>query len=180
MVDISEILTKGGGPRLDFLRYCVMSINMEPIFVFLVDEYRLRATRDAAVALFDVFCARQALARLSAYELLPPRELLVEAAIARIRAEPVHPPESADDESAIAPATPSRNLFDAIVRGVRDDTHGRLARLSSTYDPALTPEENLPGGKMSAVQRQFVDNVWHPVVKPRLVAAGFWRIATVA
>ena len=72
-----------------------------------------------------------------------------------------------------AVATPSRNLFDAIVRGVLQDAQGRLARMSSTYDPALTPEENLPGGKMSEGQRQFVENVWHPILKPQLVARGF-------
>ena len=182
VVDITEILERGGAPRHAFLRYCVLSMNMEPMFVFLAQEYRLRPGHAAALALFDVFCARQASARLRAYELLPPRELLVEAAIAGIRAQwtQMQSPEPPDEASAIRLATPSRNLFDAIVRGVLQDANGPLARVSSTYDPALTPEENLPGGKMSEGQRHFVENVWHPIVKPRLVAAGFWQIATVA
>jgi len=182
VVDIPEILEQGGAQRLAFLRYCVLSFSMEPMFVFLVEEFRLRPGHAAALALFDVFCARQAPARLPADEWLPPRELLVEAKIARIRAQwtQMQLPEPPDEESAIAVATPSRDLFDAIVHGVKQDAQGRLARLSSTYDPALTPEENLPGGKMTAGQRQFVENVWHPILKPRLVRAGFWRIVTVA
>ena len=182
MVDIPEILTKGGAQRLAFLRYCVLSFNVEPLFVFLVQEYRLRSSHAAALALFDVFCARHAPARLRADELLPPRELRVEAEVARIRAQwdQMQLPEPPDEESAIPVATPARDLFDAIVHGVLQDAKGRLARVSSTYDPARTPEENLPGGKMTEGQRQFVDSVWHPLLKPRLVAGGFWRIATVA
>jgi len=63
---------------------------------------------------------------------------------------------------------------------VQQDAQRRLTRISSTYDPTLTPEENLQGGRLNAGQRQFVENVWHPILKPRLVRAGFWRIATVA
>ena len=183
MADIAVILSQGGAQRLAFLRYCVLSFSMEPLFDFLVQEYRLRTSHAGALALFDVFCARQAPARLPAYELLPPRELSLESEIERLRAQwdgVQSAPESVEGEPAIALALPARELFDAIVRGIRQDAHGRLARMGSTYDPALTPEENLPGGKMTAGQRQFVDGVWHPVLKPRLVAAGFWRIATVA
>ena len=182
MIDIPEILTRGGAQRIAFLRYCVLSVSMEPVFVFLVQEYRLRPGHAAALALFDVFCARQAPARLPAHELLPPRELLVEAAIARIREQwtQMRAPEPPDEDSAISITTPLRNLFDAIVRGVQQDASGRLARLSSTYDPRLTPEENLPGGKLTAGQRYFVEKVWQPVVKPRLAGGGFWPIANIA
>ena len=182
MVDITSILAKGGAQRLAFLRYCVLSFSVEPLFVFLAQEYRLRPSHAAALALFDVFCARQAPARLPAEEWLPPRALLVEAEITRIRAQwnQMQSPEPPDEESATPVATPSRNLFDAIVRGVQQDAQGRLARVSSTYDPARTPEENLPGGKLTQGQRGFVENVWHPILKPRLAAAGFWQIATVA
>lgn len=182
MVDIPEILAKGGAQRLAFLRYCVLSMSMEPVFVFLAGEYRLRPGHAAALALFDVFCAGQAAARLPAYELLPPRELLVEAAIVRIRTQwtQMQSPQPPDEESAIPNTTSPRNLFDAIVRGVWQDAQGRLALMSSTYDPVLTPEENLPGGKLTAGQRHFVEKVWHPVVRPRLVGVGFWQIATVA
>jgi hypothetical protein len=181
-VDIPQILARGGAPRLAFLRYCVLSATLEPMFVFLAREYRLRPCHAAALALFDVFCARQAPARLAAYELLPPRELRLEAAIAHIRAQwtQMQSPASGDDEVTLAVATPAAHLFDALTAGVEQDATGRLARLRSTYDPRLTPEQNLPGGRMTAGQWHFVERVWHPILKPRLVGAGFWRIATVA
>jgi hypothetical protein len=33
---------------------------------------------------------------------------------------------------------------------------------------------------MTSAQRHFVDCVWQPVIRPRLAAAGFWRILTIA
>jgi len=163
------------------LRYCVISTRIEPLFFFLTDEYRLRPTHAAALALYDVFCAQTAPARLGTYELLPPRELTVSAAIARIREEwqQFHAPQVCEPPEPIDVRTPSRNLFDRIARGVRDDPAGRWARVSSDFDPRLTPQENLPGATMSAGQRHFVENVWHPVAKPRLVTAGFWQVATI-
>jgi hypothetical protein len=89
-------------------------------------------------------------------------------------------PEPPDEDSAVSIAVPLRNVFDAIARGVQQDGSGRLARLASTYDPLLTPEQNLPGGKLTAGQRYFVENVWQPLVKPRLAAGGFWPIANIA
>jgi hypothetical protein len=182
VIDIGEILARGGAPRIAFLRYCVLSISMEPVFVFLAQEFRLRPGHAAALALFDVFCARQAPARLPASEFLPPRELLLEAAIAGIRAQwmQMQSPVPPDEDAALAVATPARTLFDAVSSGVRTDAHGRLAELSATYDPLLTPEENLPGRKINAGQRHFVERVWQPIVKPQLGRAGFWQIATVA
>jgi hypothetical protein len=32
---------------------------------------------------------------------------------------------------------------------------------------------------MTAGQKAFVENVWRPRVRPALVAAGFWRVATI-
>lgn len=182
MIDIDEILTRGGRARIDFLRYCVMSINIEPVFLFLAGEYRLRPAHAAALALFDLFCAADAPARLTAHELLPPRELGLGLEIARIReswAELQTPPSADDEEPRPVPPWPGRALFDALVRGVHADTHVRLAELATRYDPQRSPHENLPGGKLSTSQRQFVERVWTPIVRPRLTAAGFWQIATV-
>lgn len=182
MIDIADILAIGGAQRIALLRYCVLSVSMEPMFLFLAREFRLRPDHATALALFDAFCARQAPARLPAYELLPPRELRVEAAILGVRAQwtQMQAPEPPEEDCAIAVSTPPRNLFDVIVNGVRQDAQGRLASLSAGYDPARTPEENLPGGKINAGQRHFVEKVWQPIVKPQLVRAGFWQIATIA
>lgn len=181
MVDIDETLKRGGAARLDFLRYCVMSINIEPLFLFTAGEYRLKPTHLGALALYDAFCATDAPARLSAHELLPPRELGVAAEISRIRDRwnAMQTTPEVDDDMRAVPPWPSRALFDALVKGVRADTHQKLTAIAAAYDPKLTPLENLPGGKLSAAQRQFVDRVWIPVVRPRLTAAGFWQVATV-
>ena len=183
MVDIHQTLTDGGKARIDLLRYSVMSITMEPLFLFLASEYRLRPTHKSALALFDVFCATQSRARLAAYELLPPRELGLSAEIAQIRgrwtALQSPPPEEEDESPRSVAPWPSRVLFDKLVQGLRSDASGRLAAVSTGYDPQLTPQENLPGGKMSAIQRQFVDQVWLPFARPRLVDAGYWQISAI-
>jgi hypothetical protein len=183
MIDIADTLARGGSRRVDLLRYCVMTIAMEPVFLFAAGEYRLRPTHTGALALFEVFCDPRSQARLSAYDLLPPRELALASEIARIRERWTAmqaPPPATDDEAArTVPAGPGRGLFDTLVRGVRADAHGKLAALSAAYDPALSPAENLPGGKMTASQRSFVDNVWQPFARPRLAAAGFWQIAAI-
>ncbi len=54
-----------------------------------------------------------------------------------------------------------------------------IRRIRETYDPALEPVENLPGGKMTAGQRMFVERVWRPKLRPHLVQAGFLRVASI-
>jgi hypothetical protein len=180
-VDIAEILTRGGAPRIALLRYCVMAVTMEPVFVFLTQEYRLRPTHAAALALYDVFCAPDAPARIKARAALPPRNLALVAAIRGIRqqwdylqgAGPLR------EDAGVSITTPYRNLFDPIARSVQSDAEGAFARLELSFDPELSPQENLPGGRMNAGQRHFVEKLWQPLVRPRLVAAGFWRIANI-
>ena len=162
-------------------------MNMEPLFVFLAAEYRLRPTHAGALALFDMFCAADAPARLAAYEILPPRELSLSAEVGRVRAQwsamqapPAETEEKEREEGARSvPAGPGRAMFDPLVKSVRVDSHRRLAAVSARYDPRLTPQENLPGGRLSATQRQFVDRVWRPIVRPRLGGAGFWQVSTI-
>ena len=181
MIDITDTLARGGRARIDLLRYCVMSIAMEPVFLFLAGEYRLRPAHASALALYDVFCEPQSAARLSAHGLLPPRDLRLATDIAQVRSRwaALQAPAQEDEEPRTVPAGPGRSLFDALVRGVRADANGKLATLSAAYDPQRSPAENLPGGRMNASQRSFVDNVWIPYARPRLAAAGFWQIATV-
>jgi len=70
-------------------------------------------------------------------------------------------------------------LFDPIARSVQNDAEGAFARLELRFNPQLSPHENLPGGRMNAGQRYFVEKIWQPVVRRRLVTAGFWRIANI-
>src|SRR5712672_724135 len=80
-VDIGRILTEGDKQRIALLRFCVMSVQMEPVFGFLVQEYRLRPACDAALALYDIFCAADAPARIHAPGVLAPMDLRVPAMI---------------------------------------------------------------------------------------------------
>ena len=180
-MDVAEILTRGGAPRIGLLRYCAMSVTMEPVFVFLTQEYRLRPTHVGALALYDVFCAPEAPARIKAGDALPPRNLPLVAAIQSIRGQWAYLQGAGQprEEAGVSITTPYRNLFDPIARSVQNDAEGAFARLELRFNPQLSPQENLLGGKMNAGQRYFVEKIWRPVVRPRLVAAGFWHIANI-
>ena len=181
LIDIGDILTRGGEQRIALLRYCVMSVAMEPVFVFLAGEYRMRPTHAGALALYDLFCAADAPARIQAPNALPPRSLHLSSAIQSIRAQGAQaqlPPQS-EDVVRIPITTPARTLFDAVVDDLRKDANGRYARVGSQFDPELAPVQQLPGGNMSPSQRHFRDTVWLPVARPRLVDAGYWQLANI-
>ena len=181
MRNIVEILSRGGEGRIALLRYAVMSITPEPLFLFLAQEYRLRPTHLSALALYDVFCAPGAAARVRSQVALPPRDLHLSAAIDLIRKQrsALQSPEQQEDGVRIWTTVPHRNLFDHLAAELQQDPDGSLARVAREYDPGRTPHQNLPDGKMNAAQKHFVDKVCRPVAKPMLVAAGFWQIATI-
>ena len=138
-MDVAEILARGGAPRIELLRYCVMSVTMEPVFVFLTQEYRLRPTHGAALALYDVFCAPSAPARIKAGDALPPRNLPLVAAIRSIRQQwdYLQGAEELREEAGVSITTPYRNLFDPIARSVQNDAEGAFARLELQFNPQL-------------------------------------------
>jgi hypothetical protein len=180
-VDIGEILLRGGEERVALLRYCVMSVTLEPVFVFLTHEYRLRPTHGAALGLYDVFCAPEAPAKVQALSALPPRNLRLSAAALSIRQQwtRLQSSEEPADGSSVWMSIPHKDLFDLVAETVRNDPGGHFAQVGARYDPRLTPQDNLPGGRMSAAQRRFVEKIWRPLARPRLVAAGFWQIANI-
>ena len=177
--NLDNILAQGGAPRIALLRLSVMSVTPAPVFVFLAQEYRLRPNHAAALALYDAFCAPQALARIDSSDVLPPQDLQLGYAVEILRRQwaQIQSPEPAGRITAIT--VPRRELFDVAVKACRDDATGGYRRIASSYNPELTPVQNLPGGKMTAGQRQFVEFVWKPEVRPALIAAGFWRIADI-
>jgi len=180
-IDIADILRCGDKRRVTLLQYCVMSMMMEPLFVFLVQEYRWHATHDAALALYDVFCDASAPARIRACEVLPPRNLQLASTARSLReqSKQLRDAEESGAGAGIAAAAPYHHLFDFVVDSLRNDPSGSYARVQREFDPDLTPEQNLPGGRMSPAQRHFVEGVWRPRARPRLVEAGFWRISTI-
>ena len=174
---IEALLAQGGERRIGILQYAVMAAMMEPVFLFLANEYRMRPGHQAALALYDVFCAPNAPARICVPSALPPRNLQLSVALERIRMQCRQQTAWAQNEAtAIAP---QRYLFDFVVQTLSKDSRGRIAQLRRRYDPSRSPAENLRGGKMTPGQKEFAERVWKPVVRPRLVAAGFWRIGTI-
>lgn len=166
-VDLDNVFAAGGQDLVDVLNYCARSVQMDPVFAFLVHDYRLLPNPGKAIALYDTFIAPGAPARLDASDLLPPRDLSLAKQIETLR-------------RSRTPVTPGKWIFDALDQHVRNNRRGAIARIKRRYNFKLTPTENLPGKKMTASQRQFVDQVWQPRIRPVLVSAGFRRIANIA
>jgi hypothetical protein len=186
-----EHFTRGGKPLLDLLSFCVMSYRVEALFAFLVREYRMKPTPPGALALFDVFCAAQAPARMRALEVLPPRNVVFRSELERIRELwlasqgtrlPGAPLEEGIEGPIALPSPPvaPRYVFDFVITHLQQLPEDPVGAAGRKFDPELSPAENLPGGRMTEGQRAFVERVWQPRVRPTLVAAGFWRVANVA
>ncbi|MDV6033347.1 MAG: hypothetical protein F9B45_25325 [Phycisphaera sp. RhM] len=208
------IMQRGGRELIELLTHCVFSFNTDVLFLYCVGEYQLRPQAVSAIAIYDVFCAPTAPARISDLSLIPPKDVRIEQTIAPLRqafqAATCDPPPSggvaggvadgvADDESGSAgqddrqdavqdestqpvrPAVPlpPRYLFDSIAASLSVSEQAKIATLEGYYDPKRTPQENLPGGELTAAQRAFVDHVWMPRIRPYLVSSGFWRVSTV-
>jgi len=197
-VNVGEVFARGGKGLIDLLEFCVISVRMDPVFVFLAGEFRTLPTAPGAVALYELFCARDAPARVSALRALPPYNLRLPAAVRPLaesleRAREAEAVVSVETEEGGGesggeaqtgelppPLFPARYIFDEVVRQLEDGRRGQLREVGELYDPSLTPHENLPGRRMTPGQKAFVERVWVPRVRPRLVAAGFRRIADIA
>jgi len=180
-VDVQAVLRAGGREAIKLLEFCVLSGQLEPVFGYLVSDYRTQATARRALALYDVFCAVGAPARMHADSALPPRNHGLLQDLQRIRADvlQVESYHATQPEHPRAVAIPPKYLFDRVCAVVDSPEHEAVRRIQERYDPALEPSENLPGGKLTASQRHFVDFVWRPQIRPYLVQAGFPRIATI-
>jgi|tagenome__1003787_1003787.scaffolds.fasta_scaffold20565808_2 hypothetical protein len=171
-MDIDELFRRGDRPLIEFLQFCVYTRRVEPLFAFLVGEYRQNPTAPRAEALYDLFVATKAPARLAATDLLPPENLRIDMGMRRLRAHP--------GSGTAGPFLPSRDLFDFIVDELhRDSEQGPLAEAARSFDPERTGLENLPEETVPDDHRGFVEGLWRPVIRRRLTAAGFWRIATI-
>ena len=181
-VNVNDTFARGGKELIDLLEYCVFSVQMDLIFLFLTEEYRRQPEDRKAIALYDVFCASNSPAWVSARSRLPPLDLRVQIAIQPLkeRRDRIDSDQQAGSELAMPPVMPGSFLFDTITRELRERPDSPLTKIGEHYNPALTPLQNLPGGKMTASQQAFVDRAWGPELRPYLVAAGFRRIANIA
>ena len=173
-------LAAGGAGRVAFMQYCVRSVTPEPLFLFVAGEYRFRPSHHSALAIYDVFCAVDSPARIRFPDALAPKELRLAATINELRSQ-VEPPAglSEDEKSRLGQIPPRLDLFGHLAGRVAGSREGPLAELARRYDPSLTPDQNLPGRRMNANQRFFRDKVWGPLIRPRLVSAGFWQLGSI-
>jgi len=175
------LLAAGGRPAIDLLEYCVTSTQLEIVAAWLIEDYRNRPTAERALVLYDAFLAPGAPARIRAAAVLSPRDLLLAAQVDRVRRQledvAVHNARHPDDRRP--PAIPPRNLFDGVYSALTAADFEPVLSIRETYDPDRQPAANLPGGRMSAGQRAFLENTWRARVRPALVQAGFARVVTV-
>jgi hypothetical protein len=178
-IDISETFQTGGKPALELLDYAVRSQQMDPIFIYLVHDFRMAPNAAKAIALYEIFCAPEAPSRVSMIEILPPHDMRLQESVRPLRVNwtRVQATSAFDVDNRVTPLLPPRYLFDSVVRCLEQGACCTAIRES--YNPELSPIQNLPGGTMTANQRYFVDKVWQPVIRPHLTAAGFWRIASI-
>ena len=180
-VDIDSIFRGGGKRLLDLLDFCVRAVEMDPLFLFLVQEYQYQPTTPRAMALYQLFCAVDAPARISAGTLLPPRNPLLELALQPVRASWLQRQAMPASAAPAAPAAyhlPSKYLFDTVALHLRE-TSPALRRVRRRYRVRRSPIENLPDGRMNQAQRRFIDQVWQPILRPRLVTAGFRQVTAI-
>ncbi len=179
-IDLDDYFSRGGQELIDLLDHGVRAVQIDLLFIFLVQEYRQFPTTPRAVALYEIFCARPAPARLSAAPVLPPINLQIEAALRPLQLN-LAQSQAAPSGPGAAPILllPPRFLFDGIDHYLRKNSRG-LHQVKRRYQPGRTPVANLPGGRMTPGQRHFVDKVWQPKLRPWLVAAGFRRMASIA
>ncbi len=182
--DTHEVFRQRGKRLLDLLQFCILSVRMEPLFAYLVREYQIQPTMTRALAIYDVFCAAQSPARINLPRALPPRNLRILQDIEPLQQrwpqlqQPRNEPQEDEEAQLPIPILPPRYVFDAILAELESDSENPVTRLGTEYDFDRTPIENLPGGELSGTQRQFVDFVWKPHLRPHLVSAGFSILAS--
>jgi hypothetical protein len=170
-MDILETLDRRSKGTLDFLDYCVRSTQLDPLFVFLVQEYRVNPTIAKAVALFHTFCAPAAPAKVSVeadFEQMQRTMRPITVSWTRMQAALVFGPGQ-----GAPPMPPPTWLFDGLAEKIM--RAGIVGKLKSAYQARIDPSE-----EGNRVQQHFVEKIWQPIIRPHLVAAGFWRIAELA
>jgi hypothetical protein len=176
LLDIPATLTQGGEGYVSLLQFCLRSGHLEPLFLALVKEYQQKPSHLSALTLYDLFCAANAPARLSVAQVLPPQDLKLAGLMPLLRAQwtQMQAREAVDEEKRLFIAQPQRSLFDSILPALPAAFEG----VAQQFDPSKRVNDSLPGGTMSAGQRNWINQVWLKQVRPKLTAAGFWRVAT--
>ena len=161
-----------------FLEFCVSNGEMEALFLHLVEDYRASPTIAKAVALYDIFCAPCSPAKVKAEAALPPNDMRIENAMRRIKLNWTRMQAAFvfGPMTHISNTPPPRSLFDSLARQIAksDDfrkTKARYREWSSTGDAYLTP--------LNQIQQHFLERIWQPIIRPHLLAAGFFELPMV-
>ena len=158
-----------------FLDFCVRSGEMDPVFVCLAKDYRENPTICKAVALYDIFCAPASPAKVRADNFLPPKDMRIQNAMrpiklnwTRLQAALVFGPSN-----TIVPLHPPESLFDALCTHLEKSEAVRNAK--RRYQAQQRRTRHAPRA-LSAFQQHFVEKIWHPIIRPHLLAAGFFQL----
>ena len=158
-----------------FLEFCVSTGEMEAVFLHLVEEYRAAPAISKAVALYDIFCAPCAPAKVRADAVLPPNDMRIQNAMrpiklnwTRMQAAFVFGPTT-----HISNTPPPRSLFDALARHIAKS--GDFQNIKARYRAWLS-DGNSDDTPSNEVQRHFLERIWQPIIRPHLVAAGFFEL----
>lgn len=185
--DLQQLLQAGGEQAIALLQYSVRSINLDPLFVLLVAEFQMRPTHQAALAIYDYFCAPGALLALSLPQEVASHALRLKQQIEGLRREwqqlqaAAQLPRIEGQEAPALPrsSVPLRSMFDGLVNLLKNQPHSGYNRAARSYDPGKSVSANLPGGEMTPAQRNFIAGVWLRQARPGLLAAGFWRLGSI-
>jgi hypothetical protein len=158
-----------------FLEFCVSTGEMEAVFLQLVEEYRAAPTIAKAVALFDIFCAPCAPAKVKADAALPPNDMRIEQAMRKIKLNWTRMQAAFvfGPTTNICTAPPPRSLFDVLARDIAESEHfqkirGRYRAWLSGGRPYTSP--------LNQIQQHFLERIWQPIIRPHLLAAGFFEL----
>lgn len=179
--DLMAIFARGGSLAIALMQYCVRSRNFDPLFAMLVREFKMRPTVAAALAIYDSFCATDAQAAISLRDSVVGNDLRQQ--IEHLRQQSIKAQSQveldADGNAVRSPiVAPSNFIFDGVVRALQSNPNSGFQHAAYHYHPERSAQQNLPGG-MTMAQRNFLSRVWIPILRPRLVAAGFWRMSTI-
>ena len=184
--NIASTLEHSGEQMVQLLNYCIYSRKLDPVFILLAKNYQLMPNSAKALSLFDEFIATNAPLTLS---IKVHADLQLVQTVDKIRnLQQLHNPflnttrdasqPDSDSEDAENPAyLPTKFLFSGLQGKVTADT-AQIQSIESEYDPAHSAVQNLPDGKLSGAQLQYVEHVWRPA-RARLATAGFRMVANI-
>jgi hypothetical protein len=174
-----QVIQQGGQPLVRLLQFSVMAVRMDPVFLYLIRDYRATPTAARAVMMYDLFCHERSPGRLSIQSGIPPFDLRLTSTVETIRQSMVASKQSVaeDPEDAVPPLLPGAHFFDSLSPLLLGGA--QIRAVNDELDPERPPVESLPDGRMNEGQRQFVENIWKPGIRPHLVSVGFRGLAPI-